>query len=90
MYYAVRTYALRESSISCLQVVTGGNIITSNMIFMKFRQKTFSLALSRDMVPNAKIVAYCVLNTGEILADSLAFFVKGIRNDGVRTPLRRC
>ncbi|KAI0235995.1 hypothetical protein LSAT2_013433 [Lamellibrachia satsuma] len=70
-------------------VVTGGNIITSNMIFMKFRQKTFSLAVSRDMVPNAKIVAYCVLNTGEILADSLAFFVKGIRNDGVRLNINR-
>ncbi|KAI0237381.1 hypothetical protein LSAT2_012128 [Lamellibrachia satsuma] len=70
-------------------VVTGGNIITSNTLFMKFQQKTFSLALSRDMVPNAKIVAYCVLNTGEILADSLAFFVKGIRNDGVRLNINR-
>ena len=47
-------------------------------------QKTFSVALSRDMVPSAHIVAY-YLHQGEILADSLNFFVNGTRQNPVGT-----
>ena len=56
------------------------------MLRMRFRQKTFSVALSRDLVPSARIVVYCVLSSGEVLADSLGFFVSGIRSDGVSRP----
>ena len=39
-------------------------------------QKTFSVALSRDMVPSAHIVVYYV-DMDEVVADSLNFFVNG-------------
>ena len=45
-------------------------------------QKTFSVALSRDMVPSAHIVAY-YMHEGEIVADSLNFFVNGTRQNPV-------
>ena len=51
---------------------------------MTSRQKTFSLALSPDFVPTARIVVHGVLKTGEVLADSLQFRVAGLRKDGVR------
>ena len=51
---------------------------------MTSRQKTFSLALSPDLVPEARIVVHGVLGTGEVLADSLQFRVEGLRKDGVK------
>ena len=42
---------------------------------MTSQQKTFSVALSRQMSPAAHLVAYCVVQ-GEVIADSLAFFVR--------------
>ncbi len=47
---------------------------------MKSRQKTFSIALSRSMVPNARILVYCVTPDGEVLTDSLNFHVHGFRD----------
>lgn len=52
----------------------------ANQLFMSSRQKTFSLAASTEMVPNARIVVWGLLNNGEIIADSLSFHVAGIRN----------
>ena len=66
------------------QIVAGGNIIVANQLEMQGMQKTFSVALSRDMVPSAHIVAY-YLHQGEILADSLNFFVNGTRQNPVGT-----
>ena len=63
-------------SFVCLQIAAGGNIIVSNSLEMSASQKTFSVALSRDMVPSARIVAYYIIN-GEVVADSLNFFVNG-------------
>lgn len=65
-----------------LQIVSGGNIILSDSFFMTARQKTFALALSRDMTPSARILVYTLYN-GEVLADSLSFAVRGIRGNGV-------
>ena len=45
---------------------------------MNTRQKTFAIAVSRQMAPNAKIVAYCVVD-GEVVMDSLNFFVQDSR-----------
>lgn len=50
---------------------------------MTSRQKTFSISISRDMAPHARIVVYGILNDGEVLTDSIAFYVHGIRNKGV-------
>lgn len=58
------------------QIVAGGNIQTSNSLEMSSQQKTFSVALSRDMVPSSRIITYFLYN-GEIIADSLNFFVNG-------------
>ena len=53
-----------------------GNIIVGNTLEMQSTQKTFSVALSRDMVPSSRIVAYYILN-GEIVSDALNFHVNG-------------
>ena len=57
--------------------------MTVGMLFMSSRQKTFSLALSRDMMPEAKLMVFCLLNDGEMINDVLNFHVKGIRKEGV-------
>lgn len=60
------------------QIVAGGNILLGSSLVMNTRQKTFSVAVSHEMAPTAKIVAYCVTN-GEIVVDSLSFFVQDKR-----------
>ena len=74
---------------SFLQVMSKANILFSSSISMKSVQHTFSVALSRSMVPEAKIIVYGLLNGEEVLADSLMFSVKGIRTD-VRTTYVFC
>ncbi len=55
----------------------------ADTIYMKSQQKTFSVALSREMVPNARILVYCIASDGEVLADALNFFIHGIRSNSV-------
>ena len=50
-------------------------------------QKTFSMAVSRDMVPNARMLIYAMTEDGEVLTDSINFHVDGIRNKKVRLKL---
>ncbi len=64
-----------ECGIS-LQIVAGGNIVVSNRLDMKVKQETFSVALSRDMVPSARLLAYYIFD-GEVVSDCLNFFVNG-------------
>ncbi len=45
---------------------------------MQTRQKTFSIALSRDMIPEAHIIVWHIYG-GEVIADSLNFFINGTR-----------
>lgn len=66
-----------------IQVVAGGNIVLGSQLFMNAHQKTFSLAASRAMVPEARIVVWAILNSGEVIADSLSFHVDGIRTEEV-------
>ena len=61
---------------SLLQIVAGGNIVLVNFLEMTSLQKTFSVALSRDMVPSSRLVAYYIIN-GEVVADALNFHVNG-------------
>ena len=56
--------------------MSAGNIILGSQLAMMGYQKTFSVALSRDMVPSSHIVVYCV-NRGEVIADTLHFYVNG-------------
>ena len=61
-----------------LQIIAGGNIVVGNSLSLTTKQKTFSVALSRAMAPRARIVVYAVKD-GEVLADSLNFFVEDTR-----------
>ncbi|PAA62636.1 hypothetical protein BOX15_Mlig006403g1 [Macrostomum lignano] len=58
------------------QVAAGGNIVYADKISMPSNvlSKTFSLAISRDMAPIARLIAFFVRQDGEIVSDSLTFF----------------
>jgi len=45
---------------------------------MNGKQKTFAVALSRQMAPSAHMVAYCIVE-GEIVTDALSFYVRDTR-----------
>jgi len=45
---------------------------------MRGKQKTFAVALSRQMAPTAHIVAY-VIEEGEVVTDALSFYVRDTR-----------
>ena len=68
-----------------VQITSGGQLLTADTIYMQSTQKTFSIALSRKMVPSARILVYCITPGGEVLADALSFHIDGIRTDGVST-----
>ncbi|CAH1780995.1 unnamed protein product [Owenia fusiformis] len=55
-------------------IVSTGNIVVSNQLDMTSQQKSFSVAISRDMMPSARMVVYFVKH-GEVVADSLSFYV---------------
>ncbi len=59
-------------------MVAAGNILIGNTLRMASKQKTFSVAISREMSPIARVVAYCVW-AGEVVVDSLAFHVYDTR-----------
>lgn len=51
---------------------------------MLSRRKSFAIALSRDMVPTARVVVYYLSGQPEeIVVDSLTFFVDGTANNKV-------
>jgi len=45
---------------------------------MNGKQKTFAVALSRQMAPAAHIVAYCIVE-GEVVTDAMSFYVRDTR-----------
>ena len=69
--YCVHTNSF---DLRSFQLMADGAISTVNHLSMTSRQKTFSIALSRNLSPEARLVAYCVAD-GTIIADSLTFFV---------------
>jgi len=50
---------------------------------MNGKQKTFAVALSRQMAPSAHIVAYCIVE-GEVVTDAMSFYVRDSRLMQVR------
>ena len=74
-----------------MQIMSKSNLLLQNTLAMTSSQKTFSLALSRDMVPQARIVVYALVGGGEVLADSLQFRVRGAYDSKVITicPLQQ-
>ena len=51
-----------------------GNILVGSTLQMDSMQKSFSLALSREMAPSARIVAYFIYNS-EVVTAALNFHV---------------
>ncbi|XP_005101039.1 alpha-1-inhibitor 3 isoform X2 [Aplysia californica] len=71
------------------QIVSQSNIITGDELEMTSKQKTFSIALSRDMVPTARIVVFFIRQPEEIVTDVLNFFVNGTGQNQVRLGINR-
>ena len=74
-------FALRTSFLA--QVVSQGNIIIGDEVEMTSKQKTFAVALSREMVPTARIIVYYLRQPEEVVTDVLNFFVNGTRQNQV-------
>ena len=69
-----------------VKVMSKGNVLFGSTLTMRTLQKTFSLAVSREMSPAARIVCY-VVKDGEILTDSLNFHVRDKRLLNVRRSI---
>ncbi|XP_064641488.1 CD109 antigen-like isoform X2 [Lineus longissimus] len=71
------------------QIVAAGRIVVADRLAMTARQKTFSVALSRDMIPKARVVAYYIRPDREVVADALNFFVNGTRLYDVKVEFNK-
>lgn len=71
------------------QVIAQGNIIIGEELEMISRRKSFAIALSREMVPTARLVVYYVSGQPEeIVMDSISFYVSGLRANPVSFAVR--
>ena len=52
-----------------------GNILVGSTLQMESTQKTFSLAVSRDMAPSSRLVAYFIHNS-EVVVGALNFHIE--------------
>ncbi|XP_076469788.1 CD109 antigen-like [Babylonia areolata] len=71
------------------QVVAQGNIIIGDEIEMTSKQKTFAVALSREMIPTARLVVFYLRQPEEVVTDVLNFFVNGTRQNQVKLGINR-
>ena len=83
MYSSIHIYVIWEAFLLymlcfLLQVMGQGNILLGSSLTMKTAQKTFSLAVSRDMAPAARVLVYAIVD-GEILTDAINFNVRDTR-----------
>ncbi|XP_052062550.1 CD109 antigen-like [Mytilus californianus] len=70
------------------QVIAQGNIIIGEELEMISRRKSFAIALSREMVPTARLVVYYVSGQPEeIVMDSISFYVSGLRANPVKAEV---
>jgi predicted transposase YdaD len=66
------------------KVIAQGNIIIGEELEMISRRKSFAIALSREMVPTARLVVYYISGQPEeIVMDSISFYVSGLRANPV-------
>ncbi|CAG5133426.1 unnamed protein product, partial [Candidula unifasciata] len=71
------------------QIVSQSNILIGDELEMTSIQKTFAIALSREMVPNARLVVYFIRQPEEVVMDVLNFFVNGTRQNQVKLGINR-
>lgn len=70
------------------QVIAQGNIIIGEELEMISRRKSFAIALSREMVPTARLVVYYISGQPEeIVMDSISFYVSGLRANPVKAEV---
>lgn len=70
-------------------MVSQSNILIGDQLEMTSRQKTFAIALSREMVPTARLVVYFIRQPEEVVMDVLNFFVNGTRQNQVRVVIHQ-
>ena len=58
--------------------MAGGNVLLGSKLSMMTQQKTFSVAISRQMAPRARLLVYTIVDE-EVLVDSINFFVQDTR-----------
>jgi CD109 antigen len=69
------------------QVLSRGSIVSAGEVNMNVpgsTASTFSIPLTNDMAPNARIVVYYVRRDGEVVADSISFDVQGVFRNQVK------
>lgn len=72
------------------EVVASGNVLIGDELEMASRHKTFAIALSREMVPTARIVVYYLqMSPEEMVVDTLNFFVNGTRSNPVHAIINK-
>ncbi|ESO98375.1 hypothetical protein LOTGIDRAFT_231429 [Lottia gigantea] len=71
------------------QVISGGNIVIGDELEMTSRQKTFAIALSREMIPTARLVVFYIRQPEEVVVDVLNFFVNGTRQNQVKLTINQ-
>ncbi|GFO11263.1 Cd109 antigen-like isoform x3 [Plakobranchus ocellatus] len=71
------------------QVIAQSNIIIGDELEMTSNQKTFAVALSREMVPTARIVVFYIRQPEELVVDVLNFFVDGTGQNQVKLEINR-
>ncbi len=55
--------------------MSNGRLVASSVLTMNSQQKSFSVALGRQMVPRSHILVYAIVN-GEVVMDAFTFFVR--------------
>ncbi len=65
---------LAQPVLSRVQIMGHGTIIAGSTLTMAATQKTFSVAVSRQMAPVARLIAYFI-HDGEVVSDALNFHV---------------
>ncbi|GAB1599163.1 C3 and PZP-like alpha-2-macroglobulin domain-containing protein 8 [Argonauta hians] len=89
MVFHVKTSTYVEK-VFYLIVAKGSILIGDELLMGSSRQKTFSVALSRRMVPTARIVVYFIRSADEeVVVDVLNFYINGIANNKVQATFNR-
>ena len=71
------------------QIISNGNIAVTDSMQMAATQKTFAVALSRDMAASSHILVYYFDTNGEVIVDGMNFFVNGTGENDVNLKFNR-
>ncbi|PAA62632.1 hypothetical protein BOX15_Mlig019825g2 [Macrostomum lignano] len=89
MVFNIRTTYYTQEIHYLIQAA--GNILSSDIIRMPagVLSKTFSIAISREMSPVARMVVYFMKPDGELVTDSFTFFVELLRMNSVKIDMHQ-